>query len=121
MHNIETSDAIETVALKKTNVVKMEFPEMKIPAACVMSPEMDVSGTNTRGTSNLTPKLQDGKPRWFAHVLRRDEDYVERKVVKIYVQRSRKRGRPIKRRKELVEEHMRLKEFTVFADQDKVK
>ena len=45
----------------------------------------------------ISKKIQERRMRWYGHVMRRDEEYVGKRVMGIEVQGSRRRGRPKKR------------------------
>ena len=53
-----------------------------------------------RGTTNLreiSKKVQERRLKWYGDVMRREEHYVERRVMEMKVQGRRKRGRPMRR------------------------
>ena len=47
--------------------------------------------------TEVTKKIQERRLQWFGHVMRRDEEYVGKKVRKMEVVGRRTRGRPKKR------------------------
>ena len=50
-----------------------------------------------RGTTKvgeIAMKVQERMLKWYAHVMRREEHYVGRRVMEMKVQGRRKRGRP---------------------------
>ena len=69
--------------------------------------------------TNLGAKVQETRLRWFGHVMRRDEEYVGQKVMRMEVQGQRRRGRQRKRWWELVKEDLKEKELDVESAQDR--
>ena len=51
-------------------------------------------------------KMREGKLRWYGHVMRRDQEYVGRRVMEIELPEKRKRGRPKRRFLYAVKEDM---------------
>ena len=50
--------------------------------------------------------MSEGRLRWYGHVMRRDQEYVGRKMIEIELPGKRKRGRPKRRFLKLVKEDM---------------
>ena len=42
-------------------------------------------------------KMREGRVRWYGHVMRRDQEYVGRKMISMELPGKRKRGRPKRR------------------------
>ena len=60
-----------------------------------------------RGTlkvERLGMKMRDGRLRWYGHVMKRDQEYVERKMMEMELPGKRKRGRPKRRFLDVVKE-----------------
>ena len=53
----------------------------------------------------LGMKMREGRLRWYGHVMRRDQEYVGRKMMEMELPGRRKRGRP-KRFLDVVKEDM---------------
>ena len=56
-----------------------------------------VRNERIRGTTKvgeIAMKVQERMLKWYAHVMRREEHYVGRRVMEMKVQGRRKRGRP---------------------------
>ena len=51
-------------------------------------------------------KMREGRLRWYEHVIRRDQEYVGRKIMEIELPGKRKRGRPKERFLDVVKEDM---------------
>ena len=58
------------------------------------------------GVDDLEEHLRQKRLKWFGHIARRDEAVEIRKVLKLKIG-QRKRGRPVKRWIDMVEENMR--------------
>ena len=56
--------------------------------------------------------MQESRLRWYGHVMRRDEQYVGRRIMEMDVQGRRKRGRPKQRWKDCIEVDLRSKGLT---------
>ena len=94
---------LETVAVTKKQVKEMEVPEMKM-----LRFAMGVTRKNkirnimeyirsTVKLKRLGMKMWEGRLRWYEHVMRRDQEYVGRKMMEMEVLGKRKRGRPKRR------------------------
>ena len=62
-----------------------------------------------RGTvkvERLGMKMRDGRLRWYGHVMRRDQEYVGRRVMEMELPGKRKRERPRRRFLDVVKEDM---------------
>ena len=54
----------------------------------------------------LGMKMREGRLRWYGHVMRRDKEYVGRRMMEMELPQKRKRGRPKRRFLNLVKENM---------------
>ena len=59
------------------------------------------------GVNDLEEHLRQKRLRWFGHIGRRDEEVEIKKLFELKIQGQRKRGRPVKRWIDVVEEDMR--------------
>ena len=59
------------------------------------------------GVDNLEEHLRQKRLRWFGHIVRRNEEVEIKKVLELKIEGWRKRGRPVKRWIDVVEEDMR--------------
>ena len=103
----------ETWAVKKAHEKKMEVAEMKMLRwTCGVTRLDEISNEKIRGSTKvgeISKKVQQRRMRWYGHVMRRDEEYVGKKVMGIEVQGSRRRGRPKKRWADWVKDDLREK------------
>ena len=68
-----------------------------------------ISNEYIRGTvksERLGMKMREGRLRWYKHVMRRDQEYVGRKIMEMELPGKRKRGRPKRRFLDVVKEDM---------------
>ena len=49
---------------------------------------------STVKVERLGIKMREGRLRWYGHVMRRDQEYVGRKIMEMELPGKRKRGRP---------------------------
>ena len=61
--------------------------------------------------AELSKKVQEARLRWYGHVLRRDEECVERRMMDMEVQGRRGRGRPKTRWKDCIAADVREKQL----------
>ena len=50
--------------------------------------------------------MGEGRLKWYGHVKRRDQEYVERKMIEMELPGKRRRGRPKRRFLDVVKEDM---------------
>ena len=84
---------LETVAVTKKQVEKMEVAEMKmLRFAMGVTREDKIRNEHIRSIVKielLGMKMREGRLSWYGHVMRRDQEYVERKMIEM---KLRKRG-----------------------------
>ena len=101
---------IETVAVTKKQVKEMEVAEMKMLRFAMGVTRKDkIRNGYIRGTDKverLGMKIREGRLRWYGHVMRRDQEYVGRKMMQIKLLGKKKRGRPNRRFLDVVKEDM---------------
>ena len=64
-----------------------------------------------RGTAHarrLRDKLREERLRWYGHMMRRKEEYIGKRMLRIELPGRRKRGRPKRRFMDVVKEDMRV-------------
>ena len=69
-----------------------------------------IPNTNIRGTTRiarLQTKQRLSKFKWSGHMMSREEEYVERRMLNINVPGTRRRGRPERRCTDMLHENMK--------------
>ena len=101
---------LETVAVTKKQVEEMEVAEMKMLRFAMGVTRKDkIRNEHIRSTvkvERLGMKMRKGRLRWYGHVMRRDQEYVGRKMMKMELPGKRRRGRPRRRFLDVVKEDM---------------
>ena len=102
---------LETVAVTKKQVEEMEVAEMKMLRFTMGVTRKDkIRNEHIRSTvkvERLAMKMREGSLRWYGHVMRRDQEYVGRKMMEMELPEKRKRGRPKRRFLDVVKEDMK--------------
>ena len=102
---------LETVAVTKKQVEEMEVAEMKMLSFTMGVTRKDkIRNEHIRSTvkvERLGMKIREGRLRWYGHVMRRDQEYVERKMMEMELPGKRRRGRPKRRFLDVVKEDMK--------------
>ena len=101
---------LETVAVTKKQVEEMEVAEMKMLRFAMKVTRKDkIRNEYIRGivkVERLGMKMREGRLRWYGHVMRRDQEYVGRRVMEMELPGKRKRGWPKRRFLDVVKEDM---------------
>ena len=101
---------LETVAVTKKQVEEMKVAEMKMLRFAMGVTRKDkITNEYIRSTvkgERLGMKMREGRLRWYEHVMRRDQEYVGRKMMEMELPGKRKRGRPKRRFVDVVKENM---------------
>ena len=101
---------LETVAVTKKQVEEMEVAEMKMLRFAMGVTRKDkIRNEHIRNTvkvEQLEMKMREGRLRWYGHVMRRDQEYVGRKMMEMKLPGKRRRGRPKRRFLDVVKEDM---------------
>ena len=78
---------LKMVAVTKKQMEEMEVAEMKmLRFAMGMTRKDKIRNEHIRGTikvERLGMKMREGRMRWYGHVMRRDQEYVERKMMEM--------------------------------------
>ncbi|XP_068221421.1 uncharacterized protein [Palaemon carinicauda] len=79
----------------------MDMTEMRMLRwMCAVTRRDNIRNEVIRGTTGvrkLSDKIQESRLRWYGHVMKRDEQYIGRRVMKMEVQGTRRRGEPKRR------------------------
>ena len=62
--------------------------------------QREIENERIRGTTKvgeISKNVQESRLKWYGHVLRREEEYVRKRVMAMEVQGKRTRGRPKRR------------------------
>ena len=88
----------------------LEVAEMKMLRSAMGVTKKDkIRNEHIRSTvkvERLEMKIREGKLRWYGHVIRRDQEYVGRKMVEMELPGKRRRDRPKRRFLDVVKEDM---------------
>ena len=87
---------IETVAVTNKQVKDMEVAEMKMLRFVMGVTRKDkIRNEYIRGkvkVKRLGIKMEEGKLRWYGHVMKKDQEYVGRRIIEIELPEKRKEG-----------------------------
>ena len=101
---------LETVAVTKKQVEEMEVAEMKMLRFAIGVTRKDkIRNEHIRSTvkvERLGMRMREGRLRWYGQVMRRDQEYVGRKMMEMELPGKRRRGRPKRRFLDVVKEDM---------------
>ena len=101
---------LEIVAVAKKQVEEMEVAETKMLRFAMGVTRKDkIRNEHIRSTvkvERLGMKMREGRLRWYGHVMRRDHEYVGRKMMEMELPGKRRRGRPKRRFLDVVKEDM---------------
>ena len=101
---------LETVAVTKKQVEEMEVTEMKMVRFTMGVTRKDkIRNEHIRSTlkvQQLGMKMREGRLGWYEHVMKRDQEYVGKKMMEMELLGKRKRGRPKRRFLDVVKEDM---------------
>ena len=90
--------AAETWAVKKAQEKKLDVAEMRMLRWMSGVTKLDrIRNGRIRGTTKVgekSKKVQESRLKWYGYVLRREDEYVGKRVMAMEVPRKRRRGRP---------------------------
>ena len=88
----------ETWAVKKAQEKKLDVAEMRMLRWMSGVTKLDrIRNERIRGSTKvgeISKKVQESRLKWYGHVLRREEEYVGKRVMAMEVPGKRRRGRP---------------------------
>ena len=103
----------ETWPIKKEQERRMEVSEMRMLRwMCGVTRSDKIRNEWIRGTVKVvevSKKAQERRLKWFGHVMRREDEYVGKRVMNMKVEGGRGRGRPKFRWKDRISSDMREK------------
>ena len=103
---------LETVPLRKRQEAELEVAEMKMLRFSLGVTRMDrIRNEYIRGTAHVRgfgDKVREARLRWFGHVLRRDSEYIGRRMLSFELPGRRPRGRPKRRFMDVVKVDMKV-------------
>ena len=73
-----------------------------------------------RGTTNVGEISKKSRLKWYGHVLRREDEYVSKRVMVIEVPGKRRRGRPKRRWLDNIKNDLSERELSGEEAQDRV-
>ena len=95
---------------QKKQVEEMKVAEMKmLKFAMGVTRKDKIRNEHIRSTvkvERLGMEMREGRLRWYGHVMRRDQEYVGRKMMEMELPGKRRRGRPKRRFLDIVKEDM---------------
>ena len=101
---------LEMVAVTKKQVEEMKVTERKmLKFAMGVTRKDKIRDEHIRSTVQVERfgmKMRKGRLRWYGHVMRRDQEYVGRKMMEMELPGKRKKGKPNRRFLDVVKEDM---------------
>ena len=101
---------LETVALTKRQEAEMEVAGLKMLRFSLGVTRMDkIRNEYIRGTAQVGrfgEKTREARLRWYGHVLRKDDGYIGKRMLRMELPGKGKRGRPKTRFMDVVKEDM---------------
>ena len=116
---------LETVALTKRQEAEMEVAELKMLRFSLGVTRMDkIRNEYIRGIAQVGrfgEKTREARLRWYGHVglLRKDDGYIGRRMLRMELPGKRKWGRPKRRFMDVVKEDMAEAEVTEEDSEDR--
>ena len=115
----------ETWSVKKAQEKKLDVAEMRMLRWMSGVTKLDrIGNERIRGTTNvgeISKKVQESRLKWYGHVLRREDDYVGKRVMAMEVAGKRRRGRPKRRWLDSIRNDLSERELSREDAQDRVK
>ena len=102
---------LEAVVVTKEQVEEMEVAGMKMLRFSNGVTRKDkIKNEYIRGTVKVEPlgmKMEESRLRWYGHVMRRDQEYVGRRMMEMELPEWRKRGRPKRTFLDVIKKNMK--------------
>ena len=103
---------METVALTRRQEAELKVAELRMLRFAMGVTRLDkIKNTHVRGTANVVRigrKVRETRLRWYGHVLRRNAEYVGKRVIGMDLPGKRRRGRPLRRYMDVVKEDLKV-------------
>ena len=111
---------LETVALTKRQEAEMEVTELKISLGVTRIDKIrNEYIRETAQVGRFGEKTREARLRWYGHVLRKDDGYIGRRLLRMELPGKKKRGRPKRRFMDVVKEDMAEVEVTEEDTEDR--
>ena len=115
----------ETWAVKKAQEKKLDVAEMRMLRWMSGVTKLDrIRNERIRGTTKvgeISKKVQESRLKWYGHVLRREDEYVGKRVMAMEVPGKRRRGRPKRRWLDSIGNDLSEKELSREDAQDRAR
>ena len=103
---------METVVMTEKQVGKMKVEQLKMVRWALSVTRKDkIKNEYVRWTAKIAKlevKFRGTRLRWYGHMKRREEGYVEKRMIKMAIPGKKRRGRPKRRCIDLVREDMKM-------------
>ena len=116
----------ETWAVKKAQEKKLDVAEMRMFRwmSGVVTRLDRIRNERIRGTTKvgeISKKVQESRLKWYRHVLRREDEYLGKRVMPMEVPGNRRRGRPKRRWLASIRNYLSERELSREDTQDRAK
>ena len=115
----------ETWAVKKAQEKKLDVAEMRMLRWMSGATKLDrIRNERIRGKTKvgeMSKKVQESRLKWYGHVLRRDDEYVGKRVMTMEVPVKRRRGKPKRMWLDSIRIDLSERELTEEDAQDRAK
>ena len=110
----------ETWAVKKAQEKKLDVAEMRMLRWMSGVTKLErIRGTTKVG--EISKKVQESRLKWFGQVLRREDEYIGKRVMAMEVPGKRRRGRPKRRWLDSIRNDLSERELSREDTQDRAK
>ena len=115
----------ETLAVKKAQEKKLDVAEMRMLRWMSGVTKLDrIRNERIRGTTKvgeISKKVQEIRLKWYGHILRREDEYVGKRVMAMEVPGKRRGGRPKRRWMDSIMNDLSERELSREDTQDRAK
>ena len=114
----------ETWAVKKAQEKKLDVAEMRMLRWMSGVTKLDrIRNERIRGTTKIreiSKEVQESRMKWYGHVLRREEEYIGKRVMVMEMPGKRRRGRPKRRWLDNIKNDLSERELSGEDAQDRI-